>query len=251
MPKFWCLILCVAGCGRIGFEETKASDAGFEAADAARGLCADVLLCSGFEKDGLPSWQQQIVLGDATLTATTERSFRGQRSLKVEVFQTGQEAIVAHQLSQSFTTGELWVRGWVFIPSTYNAESLAGLVYLSESDAPEQYMDATLTSDSACIFREGSTTGSDIDECATIAMTEQWRCFEWKVSLGVTGEMAMFIDSQLVTESGTHDMEVQGGGFPYVYLGQSDPVGSIPGAPIYIDDVVISKERAGCGRQDF
>lgn len=252
MPRSsWLLLLCVAACGRIGFEETRAGDGGSGAADAASGLCADVLLCSGFEKQGLPAWQQQIVLGGATLSTTTDRSFRGQRSLKVEVFQSGDEAVVAKQLPQSFASGELWVRGWVFIPGAYNANSFAGLVYLSESAAPRQYLDATLTSDTACVFREKSATGSDIDECATVALADQWRCFEWKVLLGTEGEMALFVDSQLVAETGTRNMEVQGGGYSYVNLGQADPIDSKPGAPIYIDDVIISRERVGCGRQDF
>lgn len=155
----------------------------------------------------------------------------------------GDEAALRFDVPAPFTAGELWVRTYVLVPSTYGGGTSAALAYLEEPTPPNQYIDATITGDSVSVYRSGTMPEVFVEVAASL--TDAWHCFEWHIVLGAGGTLDLFIDGDLLVSSGPQNLSVDGA-YDAVNIGQSEPFDTPPSDALYLDQVVISSTRPGC-----
>lgn len=253
------VLLLATGAGRCDFEHRAEgeTDAGVVVTSDARSIldatsdakaesCAGALFCSGFEDPGLGDWPATNLLGNGTLSTTTDKSYRGSRSLQAQVFSSNDRANVIYTFPTPFRSGTLWVRGWVFVPSGYSLLSAAGAMHLFELTYPNHFLSARFSPQQASIYGANDVDEPlSISEFEDVVLGDAWHCFEWKVVLGANGSSSLFIDSALVVESGMKNLTIQGEGFLDVHIGQTIN-DAAPNSPIYLDEVVIAQTRVNC-----
>ena len=109
------------------------SDAGLPGDSACYGPLARVLFCDGFEAPGLPGWTSYF--HDGRADRITTGTFRGTGALRSRNSLPGGGGAIYVDALGGRTSGHLYLRAYLYVPSSYAAQGVSALV-LGESVQP-------------------------------------------------------------------------------------------------------------------
>lgn len=216
-------------------------DAGLDAGPPDPTGCDDLhagaLLCDGFESDAdFAEWTENRGASE-TMTPV----YRGDWAMRA-TSSTSDNTNYVFERFTDVTSGELFVRTYVYLPSGSPAEHLV-LAQLEEGGAPWDYAHVALRSGALRVgHRKGSTY---VYRDGPPMPRDRWVCLELRVEVASAGTVQMFVDGASAA-SFSADTNLSR---PYstFYIGISYRGSSQTGtANVYMDEIVLSRSRIGC-----
>jgi len=230
------------GTGDAGGADAGPPDAGPDetACDDAH---AGALFCDGFESPGLIAWDRTME-SSGTVTRSTTRSHRGVASLHAATTARSGKASLSSGLGVMATSGELWLRAWVYLPGGYPLDTVS-VLWIGENDPPYAGVSLQATAGEEPHFWVGPE-GSPVGSVTLTLPRDRWFCFEGHVVVSDTaGEAEMFVDG--VRAGGRTGWDtLPGGGFSHVTTGIEWTSTGQRSAEVRVDEVVVDDAPIGC-----
>jgi hypothetical protein len=242
-----------AACGRLGFGDAPHDDApanddaavatdGSAAADAGGGCPSFALFCDGFESGDLSKWSGEDV--PASQLVTTGARYTGTYGLDSVVpsdMGAGAEGDVYVAPGETFATGTLAVREWVYSPAPLI--NYIGTLELSLG-APAttlQYLEVNANDVGAWSLSEFGSAGLHDQPGSIDAETATWTCVELVVELGSAASATIYVDGTISTQGALTNV---GDSYDHIAVGVTRA--NAGGFEVYVDDVAIATQRIGC-----
>lgn len=239
----------LAGCGRYGFDAAGADlDAppvgdARDADDGAPGCPGFALLCDGFEAGDLSLWTGPFQRGEAMMTFTDAHVRSGALALEAQMSASAENGAAAVLLEiPAQATGTLAVRAWFHLARPLERFSL---VLGFQNRGSGQYIMVGGDNDGEWVSTENTASQMLRDHHSERAtpLVGAWTCVELVFTFPQAGgsRIQLFVDEVAVLDEPGGDAspaytEIVVGG---VRLEQA-------GAHLYVDDVVIARQRIGC-----
>lgn len=236
------LAVLLTGCGRIGFGEVvHTSDS--QLADMAAGgdvaplACngPGILFCDGFEDAGLAAWPTH----DNNVARDTTIVHSGSGSLRADSPSTAVSSAVYVQPYPNLTTGELYYRAWIYLPS---GPTLSKINLFGTDGASGQGNVVLVDTNELRLYN-----APDLSTIPTgmAPPRDTWFCIEVNINIGATGWAFVYLDgTQIGSESGGNTLATGGYtklGAGALFLGPAQTA-----LTVYIDDVATGTQPIGC-----
>ena len=208
-------------------------------------LHAGAIFCDGFETaPGFPAWSSMWGT-DGMVSRTTTQTFLGLGALRAQTTVGGGHTAVRRTLATPLTSGEVYLRAFVFIPSSVTSMGSFSIAQAGYDGSPWYHVSLGTTSAGAAqLYLDSEAGGRSVN--GRPIPRDVWVCLEAHVFLADTGgfgEMWM---------NGTHEgrfsdfntspargYERVAAGLPY-----TEPTRTT--TDVYVDEVVLSRTRIGC-----
>ncbi len=236
------IVALVAGCGRLGFDasatDATATDVAIDAIGPPCPPLPGLLFCESFEGDPLLPSVDGTVMIDAT------RSARGARS---QYAMTTGASVPSWQLGQVLpyvTSGELYARWYVWVPSTVQSIDLAS-VHLVEMTTPYDGVSFGVVDG----IVEMENTANDISMIArstTRLPLDRWVCLQMHVAISATdGAIDVAVDGQTVAaRSGLDTLPATG--YRMVHAGLFAMDSATAPIEMWTDEVAVGTQPIPC-----
>lgn len=232
--------ILLAGCGRLAFDEGSPDARGDRDArhdpDAVIAACPGAILCEDFEDPTYPQWVDHL----GTIGPDLGVVHGNARSMRADNTAADLAAALSTTAFDGFTSGELYLRAWFFIPSSlaitkYNLldadgdVSATGPVFLVDQSELRVYVPSASTT---------IVTGR-------LAPRDQWFCIQLHVTAGVAGAVELALnETGIATMSGIDTIPT--GGYRTLGIGMLFMPKDQAAGTIYFDDLVASRDPVGC-----
>lgn len=243
------------GSGRDGSEPSDAGAGDGGDADAGDGVdagpvldetsCDDfhagAILCDGFE--GSPDFARWTeVRGAAAITA--DLAYRGARSLYAHSTASGVYAYLYSDALPSVTSGEIYARAYLYVPS---ASALPALTLLHVEEDANPWDDAEVRIQEDTFGLETRAVGVTSRRAGPVVPREAWTCVELRVLVSdVGGEVELFVDGAsvgVIPEVDTRPASPYGTFYVGITVRDTGTAGTID---LYLDEIVLARTRVGC-----
>lgn len=200
---------------------------------------ASAVFCDGFEVDGLPAWDREKSVPEGTITRTSF-SFRGDAALHVASGSVGSAARVETPTAWTYSSGRLYMRAYVYLPSTSVFENVSVMEY-NTMDHSER-IGFHVRPDRRVFLRTDESMRLNPDRTLP---ADQWHCVEFFAEFGTSGQAAFWIDGELWAEEQGLDITPVGG-VREARAGMTWVSSIQPPAELMVDEVVVDTARIGC-----
>jgi hypothetical protein len=232
-------------------DDAHALDVGTDAANGDGGMHGDTgctgalstaLVCDGFETDPGP-WSGRNESGGSVMTDGTLAQ-RGTRSLHAATTVAGGNADRELVPIGPFTTGDLWARASIYLPSSAVVSNFTWL-YIGESIAPYAGVSLGMGGDGAAgAYSQISLTYTS--DSTLVVPRDRWTCLELHVHLSDTaGTVEIYIDGTLGSSSTGIDTN-PATGFTQFLAGIDYTDATQAPLEIWLDEVALSRSRLAC-----
>ena len=225
-----------------GVDAPPAIDAGPDPT-ACDDALAGAMFCDGFEADdGLAAWTMTTG-GGATVSRSTALAFRGDASLLAQTTTNGGYMQLKHSYSP-ITSGELWMRGYMLVPSGSTITHLD--TFFLRSSAPPDYDGAVMSLGTELRpFLYINETGDGYAALTPLAR-DRWTCFEMHIVISATsGSAELYIDGALAGGgTGIDTLPLEGYSLFAVGVTWSNST-QVP-TRLYFDEVAMGRTRLPC-----
>jgi hypothetical protein len=235
--------------GRDSGGRDSGTDAGFDSAmpilDAGldNTACDDDLVgatfCDGFEDaDLLARWPLSIDR-DGVSTRVSDPVYRGVGALRASTTLSGGRAAVRTPLTPAITAGDLWMRGYFFVPPGPELVIATILIVYGEEDGIGAQVRETYGA------WMGSTVGRIVSPSGTVVPRDRWMCFEVHLTIADAGTVDVFVDGeQVITQ--TPVVTTQTTGWHTLTTGLEFTEATQEPLTIYVDEVAVGTTRLPC-----
>lgn len=244
--------LLASACGRIGFASGELTldgapaDVAFPDGPPPVAVSCDVsrpgaLLCESFEAPDV-AWDY-TVFEQGLAVRSTANAANGGASLEATI--DGSDNFKAarwglNSVLPNITTGELYLREWIFLPSsTVVTDQLSILVAGNRTD-PFPSVNLLLRPGSAHVIIEGS----DIPHVQEFPR-DRWVCVELDLDVGASGRVELRLDGVVAASEAGIDTQVAGG-FTSLDAGIHYATPMQRAARMFVDEVVADTSPIGC-----
>lgn len=239
------LVMCIAGCGRLGFDGDMASiDGSLDSGDATMATCDPPRrLCDAFDTPALdPRWQ---VIMDASVDTTHARS--GTRSLRVHTnaLAIGQDGYSNIAETSTLALGDptVYIRVWMWL----DALPVNNMVLVNaEETALAEGIGLFVRPDSLSIYSQFDGRSRITPSAPPLGA---WTCLRWSFTRS-TGAGSMVLDSDagnatlapVQTDKGTGISDLS---FGIGFSGSTLTVAQ-PAMDVWLDDLIVSTAPVAC-----
>ncbi len=216
-------------------------DAGLDET-ACDDLHSGALFCDGFESPGLVAWAEtRTTMGSASRSTAT--TYRGDGSLHAETTAgSGRANVIAYELGGR-STGELWARFYLYVPSPYAVTDI-NVMTIHEDAVPFGGVGVGIFRGDQPYIYFGTASRTAYAPVATITR-DRWTCWQLHVEIGSRGAADLRIDGVEVAADTDIDT-LPSAGFTSIVtgIGYSDP-DQVP-ATVFVDELIIDDSPVGC-----
>jgi hypothetical protein len=220
-------------------------------------LCATagVGFCEDFESGVLasPRWTKDIT-GTATVDIDATFAFRGTHSLKVHLggssFTGHATAFISHTMA--FPRDPLFVRMFVFVPSSTPAESLQ-MVQLNQDVNPFGGFGLELTENRKLTTYDYNFPDKHFTmESGAATPLNQWVCLEWQVApvmqadAGAAGIIKVFMNGTELVDQRLSGIVASPQAVFAVFGLDSTATGTVGPPEIWLDEIAMDDKQIGC-----
>lgn len=255
MSRAWiALVVALTACGRWQFDELvrdgaasgdgRVGDSG-PLVDGPGLDChvnhASAILCDGFE-DGMTPWPYSVIF-DATVDATTTRAWGGSHALEVHTDNSTnyKDGRWGAYLPAAITTGDLYVRQYMWLPSSVAITGQISLVVIGNGTSP--YPATFFYLDGAQLVI--NTDGNPVYGVDTLPR-DRWVCAEMQIQISATnGFVKVTFDGIPALQTPAIDTDVAGG-YTNIDVGVHYATDTQGPASLWIDDIVVDTNPIGC-----
>jgi hypothetical protein len=242
------LMYCVlfwAGCANNPYVIGRVDDAGSGSpSDACPAGHATGLVCSGFERAGLPDWSTPMIERSAVVERTNTLTHTGSGALHASSSAMMSVAVLSASFP-SVSSGELYLRLYAYVPANLPTE-IMNVLFLGApaSSDPFSGIDFNLMDGSVQVYSLASEpqrhTGS-----LTIPR-DRWFCLRARVLLGKTdGAVQAYVDDVLALDA-KGLVTLPAGGVRELHAGIGWSSQQDAFFEIYMDDVVLDSAPVAC-----
>jgi hypothetical protein len=211
-------------------------------------------LCDGFE--GLSGgggfadfWTLPPVTGGGMATIDGSMAKRGTHSLHVLNNAIGDGAAENYATlgEERFVPNDLFVRAFVYVPSTFDTKPGA-ITLLEQSAAPYSQIALNLDSNGFSVY--DSIDGSLQTTSGVTLRTDDWVCLEWEVSVGTATTVNLWVDDQAAggLTMPVNTVPPSGGPANEVAVGLISNLAGTRARELWIDEVMIDQQRIMCAQ---
>jgi len=199
------------------------------------------LFCDGFETALLP-WIARTEV-DGTVTPSGARVYRGTRALDAETTAASGKASVTATLGAAVRTGDLYARGYFYVPSTLDSEGVS-LLYLGESTSPYVGVALQLAADERTDVYVGPADRLAAGPRLAIPR-DAWVCLQLHLQLAMRGRVEAWIDGAVTADESLVDT-LPAGGIDRLITGIEFSVPTQLSARVYVDEVAVGPSPIPC-----
>ncbi|HEY1816514.1 MAG TPA: hypothetical protein VGG74_29410 [Kofleriaceae bacterium] len=237
-----------AACGRLDFGGAAHDAATRDAIDGTAMIDADggcpgfALFCDGFESGDLSKWTAEDL--PASQQVTADAHYTGMYGLDSAVGSdqgAGGEGDVYLVPGQTFATGTLAVREWVYSPAQLVNYIGTLEVTLGAPATASQYLEVNANDVGAWSLSEFGSAGLHDQPGGIVAATATWTCVELVVELGSAASATIYVDGAASSQGALSNT---GDSYDTIAVGVTRA--NAGGFEIFIDDVAIATQRIGC-----
>lgn len=212
-------------------------------------LYADALFCDGFEFEypasrGAWDWELVTAAVGSLATVSTPTPRIGGRALAATISAASGRAALGADLAAPITDGELWLRGWYYLPSELAIDGLS-LLYVGSTGGAVGISFQTHGGGQAAVWigTISSWRGTTVP-----IPRDTWACLQLHVIVSETdGAVEMFVDDFLIARHAAIDtLPIAAGGFGVVEAGIEYSNDTQTPGTLYVDEVVLSRTRVAC-----
>jgi hypothetical protein len=202
-----------------------------------------VLFCDNFEATGLPGWTHFGGGTDGETTQVTSGVYRGSAALRSVKSDEGPSDPLYVDVLGDRTSGRLYLRTYLYVPSDFSLAAGASLLVLGESAEPLGGLSLVLAPDAVALQINGQVS-SQLKGFYVLPRNE-WLCVQIDFAIAQAGSARLRIDGQLITEGtantlmGTHYDRLWLG-VNWIHPNQTETVEAL------YDDVVVDTEDIPC-----
>lgn len=197
------------------------------------------VFCDGFENpDLLTSWPISIDR-DGVSTRVSDPVYRGTGALRASTTLLGGRAGVRAPLEPAITTGDLWMRGYFFVPP--GPELVIATILISYGE--EGGIGAQVRETYGAWM--GSAVGRVVSPSGTVVPRDRWLCFEVHITIAAEGMADVFVDGeQVITQHPV--VTTQSTGWNTLTTGLEFTENTQEPLTIYVDEVAVGTTRLPC-----
>lgn len=243
------------GGGMDGGRDAGAPDAGFDAGPPST-LCPipGAIFCDGFEQwdpaadagrsdAGPRTWVRRVRDGGAVTVVTEVNDggdvYLGAKSAKMTTPTDVAQAAAVYGFDSPITTGDLWVRAFVYVPSTFELTGFT-LLYLAPGTNGEGVAVQVAPTALMMLF-EAPGQSEPADSALPL---DQWACIELHIVVADSGSAELYLEGTSTGWWPTDTLPTNG--IQGVLIGMENPLDGQGPAEVFIDEVAISRSRLGC-----
>ena len=241
-----------------GPRDASSTDAGTDGGGGADGgsdagpgdtQCDDVhagaIFCDGLEAEGFAAWSN-TAMTDGFIGRATDETFLGAGSMYAQSDAASGRALARYVFPTRYGSGdELFVRGWIYIPSDVSIAGGFTFLQLSELGSPFHHLSLSVSSsDSLNLFFNSEGAAENL--FGGTVPRDAWFCAEARVLLHDTsGEVEYWLDD--VPQGMMSAMDtLPAGGYERLLAGIVFSSPTQPSARVYLDEIVVDTSRIGC-----
>lgn len=245
-------LVAVAGCGRLGFGDTR-SDAGLDGDGVAivtRCTGTTSLICDGFEDVASSPWTVITSAGGATLDST--RAHLGTSSMHVHINSITGATVNPHALLHSSQglaggaiTGMVYARVWIYIASPHATTEFDQLVNFA--DVPGSGI--SVGTRNGVLANNDYTDGQYAESTTAILPVDRWTCLQFEMPSGIAGTTRVAVDDNAITDITLSKSTVQPAP-DHVYIGLEwvGTVSSLPAIDAWLDEIIVDSKPTTCAQ---
>jgi hypothetical protein len=238
-----------AGTARDGGPDGSAEDGGPEDAGTDAGVDTgpppDVLFEEDFERGDFTRWSYRNETNGAVTNVNDAASARrGARYLRARSTSAGGSGALGFRMGAPYSSGDLWVRTYVRVPSASNLDRGATFAAFGISMPP--WDSASFQLEARAVSTYVSTTPR-YDEGTESLDRDRWHCVVGHVVVGdaPAGSIDVFVDGVAAVRSiGLDTLSIEG--WSVLEIGISYTAPEQPPTEIWIDDVTLATTPLGC-----
>jgi hypothetical protein len=202
------------------------------------------LFCDGFESAGLGGWDYEVETSGSAGPTTAQAYAGGIASLECRTTNSSADTAARYgvDLQPALTGGDVWLRARYFLPSSVSIPNYVSIASISEAQDPFNGVHVLVAQDHVDI--ENSLTNQTAT--GSLALTrDTWVCLEAHLAIGApNGRFEVFLDGSSSAQITTITSPAEGYSLVEVGIHYAPPMqGSLQ---LFIDDVVVAKQRIGC-----
>ena len=209
--------------------------------------CDDTLVgatfCDGFEADdGLAAWTMTTGNGGASVSRTTAVAFRGEAALLAQSTTAGGYMQLKHDFGP-VTSGELWMRGYMLVPSASPINHV-DTFFLRSSTGPEYHgLVMTVTTELRPYLWVSELASAY--RAPDPLVRDGWTCFEMHIAIGASGSTTLYVDGSLAAMATGIDTSPSGG-YSLFAVGITWASSTQGATQLYFDEVAMGPSRLPC-----
>ncbi|HUS29086.1 MAG TPA: hypothetical protein VMZ53_11265 [Kofleriaceae bacterium] len=245
-------VFALTACGRLSFDDGTHDAAQGDGRNGDSGPIADgpgvdchvshasAIFCDGFE-NGMTPWGYSVI-DQGTVDTTTLRAWGGTHALEVHTPDSAiyKSARWGSFLPSAITTGELFVRQYMWLPSSV-ASSQVSLIVTGNGATPFPSTFMFLLGPELVI-----STDTNSFSTPDVLPRDRWVCFEMQTHIDPTaGFVKITFDGSTAFQTPLTDTDVAGG-YTNVDVGVHYATDTQPAVSLWIDDVVVDTNPIGC-----
>lgn len=219
-------------------------DGGVDAGTDA-GPPANILFEEDFELGDFTRWSyRNETNGTVTNVNDAASAHGGARYLRARSTSAGGSGALGYRLGTEYSSGDLWVRTYVRVPSTSNLDRGATFAAFGISMPP---WDSASFQIEATAVSTYVSTASRYDEGTESLDRDRWQCVIGHLVVGdaPAGSIDVFVDGVAAVRSiGLDTLSVEG--WSVLEIGVSYTAPEQPPTEIWIDDITVATTPLGC-----
>src|SRR5437773_6624561 len=98
---------------------------------------SDAIFCSGFESPDLSDWSRTLVVGNATVSQTSDRTYEGDGALHASSTAETSSAVVAEDFP-AVKDGDLFLRAFLYVPTGLPTKAM-NISFLGDVATPDPF----------------------------------------------------------------------------------------------------------------
>jgi hypothetical protein len=226
--------------GRVG----DAGDAGETTSDECAGSRASALVCSGFERVGLPDWGAPMIEQAGHIERSTTRAHSGEAALHASSTAMMSVAVVAADFS-ALQTGDVYVRVYAYVPASLPTETM-NILFLGTAPSSAAFTGIDLNLQDGALQVYSSPSDPQRQTGSIPIPRDRWFCLRAHVALSADrGSVQAYIDDTLALDASGLDTLPDGGVTQFrAGIGWSSAQDAF--FEIYFDDVVLDRTPVAC-----
>ncbi len=238
-----------AGTERDAGPDARADDGGTEDAGTDAGTDAgpppNVLFEEDFERGDFTRWSyRNETNGTVTNVNDAEAAHAGARYLRARSTSAGGSGALGYRMGAEYSSGDLWVRTYVRVPSTSNLDRGATFAVFGISMPPWDSASFQIEPDAVSTYV--STTPRYTEGTESLDR-DRWHCVVGHIVVGdaPAGSIDVFVDGVAAVRSlGLDTLSIEG--WSVLEIGVSYTAPEQPPTEIWIDDVTLATTPLGC-----
>jgi hypothetical protein len=237
------LVFCVLSalsCSKTTYVIGRVGDAGGITGDE----CAAALVCSGFERVGLPDWGAPMIEKTGHVERSTARAHSGDASLHASSTAMMSVAVVTASFPAR-QTGDVYLRVYLYVPANLPTETM-NIMFLGSAPSSDPFSGIDLNLQDGAVQVYSSPSASARQTGSVSIPRDRWFCFRARVALSADqGSVQAYVDDALALDArGLDTLPAAGVSQFRAGVGWSSAQDAF--FEIYLDDVVVDRAPVAC-----